>query len=244
MKKSIKKTGLIFGVPLTLILLLCAIIFSTVYFETKKMTPAKTQEIVSDVFSIKDKYVNLFIIKNGTQYIVIDAGNSAKNVSKELNQLKIDPKDVVALFLTHSDVDHIAALDLFSNAQIYLSKAEKQMINGQTARFLFMKNKLTSEYKLLEDNQTINVAGLKIQGILSVGHTPGSMCYLVNDTYLFTGDNMSLKNGKVGTFNDLFNMDSKTQKISLKKLAQLTGVSHIFTAHYGYTDNFKNAFDQ
>jgi hypothetical protein len=31
-----------------------------------------------------------------------------------------------AVFLTHSDVDHIAACSLFENAVIYLSKAEEQ----------------------------------------------------------------------------------------------------------------------
>lgn len=116
------------------------------------------------------------------------------------------------------------------------------MINGQTSRFLFLKNKLAYTYELLEDNQILDIAGLKVKGILTPGHTPGSMCYLVNDTWLFTGDSMSLVNGKVSEFNDLFNMDSETQRRSLRKLADLPAVKYIFTAHYGLTDDYQNAF--
>ncbi len=77
---------------------------------------------------------------------------------------------------------------------------------------------------------------------MSPGHTPGSMCFLIGDKFLFVGDNMSLKNGKIDPFNDFFNIDTKLQSKSLKKLALLTGVEYIFTAHYGYTNEFTQAF--
>jgi glyoxylase-like metal-dependent hydrolase (beta-lactamase superfamily II) len=177
------------------------------------------------------------------QYIAIDAGNNEKRVRQELDKLKVDPDRVVAVFLTHTDADHVAALGLFRNAVIYISKAEEQMINGQTSRFLIFKNKLGYPYKLLEDNQILDASGLKVRGILIPGHTPGSMCYLVNDVYLFTGDSLSLKNGKVDTMIDFFNMDSEMQRRNLRKLAALPNVKYIFTAHYGFTDNYQYAFD-
>ena len=120
------------------------------------------------------------------------------------------------------------------------------MINGQTARFLFIKNRLKHPYQLLEDNQILHIAGLKIRCISSPGHTPGAMCYLVNDTSLFVGDSMSLRNGKADLFNEFFNMDSETQKKSIRKLAKLEkpgGVAYVITAHYGYTDNFQHTFN-
>lgn len=89
----------------------------------------------------------------------------------------------------------------------------------------------------------VDIAGVKTKGILTPGHTPGAMCYLVNGRFLFTGDTMSLKDGRAGLFNDLFNMDSEQQKISLHKLKNVPEVKTIFSAHYGLTDNPKRAFE-
>ena len=158
-----------------------------------------------------------------------------------MEKLNIDHQKVVAVFLTHSHADHVGALELFKNATIYISREEEQMINRQTSRFSIFKNKLNYDYELVEDNQIINISDLKIKGILTPGHTPGSMCYLINDKYLFTGDTMSLKSGNVDVFNDFFNMDTITQRKSLKKLTGFPEVKYIFTAHYGFTDNYKKA---
>ncbi len=225
-----------------ILVLLLSLVLGKLYFEIKKMSSIETREVVRDVFAIQDGFVNLFLVKNGSTYIAIDAGRNLDHIQKELNLLHINPESVVAVFLTHSDVDHIAGLKLFKNARIYLSREEEQMITGQTARFLFMKNKLNYVHELVEDNQVFNVSGIKVKGILAPGHTPGSMCYLVNNTYLFTGDSMGIKNGKIIEFNKIFNMDTQTQEKSLKKLADLPGVEYLFTAHYGFTDEFQRAF--
>ena len=243
MRKRAKKILIIIGVVIGLLLLLYGAFIVKFYSETGQMSSMDTQKVIEDVYAIQDTFVNLFIIKSGDKYIAVDAGNSAENVKKALDRLMIDPRDVVAVFLTHTDSDHVSALGLFDHAVIYLSKAEEQMINGQTSRFLFFKNRLAYEYKLVEDNQILDISGLQVRGILTPGHTPGSMCYLINERYLFAGDSMSLKNGKVGEFNDFFNMDSKTQRISIRKLVDLAGVKDVFTAHYGFTDNYQMAFD-
>jgi len=234
---------LLLVVGIGFIALICGLVLGKLYFEIKKMSSLETREIVKDVFAVQDNFVNLFLVKNGSTYIAIDAGNNAEHIHQELNRLHIDPKSVAAVLLTHSDVDHIAGLSLFENAVIYLSRAEEQMITGQTSRFLFMKNKLNYAHELLEDNQVFTISGLKIKGILAPGHTPGSMCYLINDTWLFTGDSMSIKNGKVKEFNKIFNMDTQIQQKSLEKLADLPGVEYLFTAHYGFTDEFQRVFE-
>lgn len=242
MNKSAKRIGIGFGIAIGLVLLLSGVLILAIYIEIRKMSSLETQKVVDGIYAVQDTYVNLFLIKGDNRYIAIDAGNNAARVQQALDRLQIDPQKVAAVFLTHSDADHIAGLSLFNNAVIYLSAAEEQMINGQTSRFLFLKNKLAYPYEGLEDNQLIDIAGLRVRGHLTPGHTPGSMCYVINDVYLFTGDSMSLKEGKADEFNDLFNMDSKTQQRSLKKLADLSRVKYIFTAHYGYADNYQNAF--
>lgn len=238
LKRSLISSAGVLGI----ILLFAVVVLGKLYMESRKLSPVETREIVAGIYAVQDSYVNLFLVKTNDVYIAIDAGNNEKQVQQALLRLKIDPKKVAAVFLTHSDVDHTAACSLFENAVIYLSKAEEQMVTGQTPRFLFMKNQLAHPHELLDDNQILNISGLKIKGILTPGHTPGSMCFLMNDTYLFAGDTMGIKNGEVTQFNDLFNMDSRRQRKSITRLADLSGVEYVFTAHYGVIDSPETAF--
>ena len=206
------------------------------------MTPIETKEIINNIFCVKDTYVNLFLIKDSDHYITVDGGNDLNIVSEELEKLNIETEKIVAVLLTHSDADHVAAIKYFKNAKIYFSKQEEQMIKGGKQRFLFTHNKIyNKEYSLIEDQQIFNIGNIKIQGILTPGHTPGSMCYLINDKFLFTGDALSLKAGKINEFIKLINMDSEIAYESINKITQIPEAGYIFTSHFGYTDNFKNA---
>jgi len=242
MKKSIKIT--LWTIAALIILIL---IFFTFYgikasSETKKMNPIETSQLTDSIYTIKDSFVNIYLLKSGNDFIAIDGGNSVEGIKSGLNKLNINPDNVVAVLLTHTDGDHVNALSLFPKAKIYISKQEEQMINGKTSRFAFFKNSISADsYSTIEDNQVFNILNYAIQGILVPGHTPGSMCYLIKDKYLFTGDALSLKEGKISGFNKFFNMDSKTALESMSKLSHFENAEYIFTAHYGFTNDYKNA---
>lgn len=209
---------------------------------TRDMRALPTGEVVPGVFAVNNTFCNMYLVKAGDTYIAIDAAKSADAVARGLAELKITPESVTVVLLTHSDGDHIGAVKLFKNAKVYISAAEEQMVNGKTARaFGFKKNSLPVPYSLLNDGEELDIAGVRVKGILTRGHTPGSMCYLVNGAYLFTGDTLSLKDGNVGLMSEFFNMDSKTEGQSIKMLAGLQGITHIFTDHFGYTDDFQKA---
>lgn len=243
--KLVKKASITVGIIAAIMVIMSGLYGLKMRSELGKMRPDDTKEIIEGIYVIKDDtYINMHLIKVDNGYVAIDAAQHEKIVKRELNKLNIDPERVIAVFLTHSDYDHVGAVMLFRNAEVYISVAEEQMINGKTARAAFIhRNKLNSDYQLIEDNQTIDIAGLKVKGILTPGHTPGSMCYLINDKYLFTGDTLNLKDQKVEVFNEFFNMDTATNKKSIKKLATLPGIKYIFTAHYGSTDNVEKAFE-
>jgi len=90
------------------------------------------------------------------------------------------------------------------------------------------------------------VGKTSVEAIATPGHTLGSMSYLVNDSILFVGDTVMLKEGKVRPLSKQFSrdkvhMDIARQTESIKELAQLENISLMVTAHTGFTTDFQSA---
>jgi glyoxylase-like metal-dependent hydrolase (beta-lactamase superfamily II) len=210
--------------------------------EMSGFAPMETGTVVDDIFVVKDDFANVFIVQDGTQYLVIDCATSPTTVAEQMKKLGINPNDVTAVFLTHSDGDHVGALSLFSKAKLYMSKEEEQMINGTKTKFLWFGNSISrTDYILLEDRQIVQTGNLKIEGILAPGHTSGMMAYLINDRYLFTGDILSLKDGRIAPIPAFFDMDNAQAIKSMDIIRHLPSAEYIFTAHWGFTDDYKAA---
>jgi len=241
MKKFLKKLLWTLGALVLLIVVFMIIYLVISKSAVKRMMPVETRQITDDVYAVKNKYVNMYLVKDGNNFIAIDAGIRKGAVKNELKKLEIDPDKVRAVLLTHSDGDHAGGISLFDKAVIYLPKEEEQVINGETGRFLWFGNKIdTKNYKLLND-KSFKIGDLKIRMISTPGHTAGSTCYVVNDKYLFTGDALRLHNGLVEPFPKIINKSARKARRSMHYVLGLEGVQYIFTAHYGYTDNYKAA---
>jgi glyoxylase-like metal-dependent hydrolase (beta-lactamase superfamily II) len=89
----------------------------------------------------------------------------------------------------------------------------------------------------ISDNEIITINSRTIQVIATPGHADDSVCFLVDSQYLFVGDNLSLRNGKVGLFNSIYNKSDKQQEADIAKLAGLDGIRYVITAHYGFAEN-------
>ncbi len=242
MKKVTIRILLVVFVLLVVLAILFGLFAYKFSSETSIMTPHETGEIVPGVFAVKDDFVNLFLVKYQDGYVAIDAGNNTETIANELQKISINQDEIKAILLTHSDADHTALARLSMEIPVHLPKNEEQLINGQTNRFAIFGNQLERSYSLLVHDQVLRFGNLTIRCVDSPGHTPGSMSFLVNNRYLFTGDSTSLIDGKIGLFNDFFNMDNDTQAKTLKELAKLNTVTHVFTAHYGSTNDASNAF--
>ena len=242
MNKTLKRILIGIAILIGLIILIAVGFGLKFKSEVKNMHVIETKEVVKGVFAIKNGFVNMFLVKDSDNYIAIDAGADVKVIKEELKKLNIDTSKVVAVFLTHADGDHTAALSAFSNAKIYLSTDEEQMINGKTAKMMFFHNSISrKDYTLVHDGQRNFIGNTLISCISTPGHTPGSMSYLVNDYYLFVGDAFGLKNGKIDKPNSFFSKDMPLAIESFKKINNLPAAKYIFTAHVGFSRDCKNA---
>lgn len=205
--------------------------------ESKKaqaaFTPCATGEAAEGVFAVRDDFVDAFAVSDGDSWIVFDGGVHADAVIAGFSGLGIDPGKVEAVFLTHSDYDHTAAVGHFPNARVFMSDKEVDMVNGKIHRAFLFDNKVSFKYTTIADGETMRIGMRSVKAIVTPGHTVGSACYLVDGRFLFTGDTISLRDGKICTFDDVFNMDSKLQAKSIGKIASLRGIEKILTAHYG-----------
>lgn len=190
----------------------------------------------------------MFVYTAADPPICFDTGISEEDVKRGFDSLGFKPEHVKYVFLTHTDRDHVGGLNLFKNADVYLSIDEEQMINRTTPRFVgFVYNPpLKKTYTLLKNEDSVQAGEAKIEALATPGHTPGSMSYLVNSSFLFVGDTVVLRDGKVRHFSrrhlrDLTHMDIATQTKSVKKLAQLKNISLMATAHTGFTTEFESA---
>jgi len=202
------------------------------------MNPTETGNISgTDVIAINDGMNSVYLVETESGYILFDAGSNMKRVESTLNENDININDVKWVFISHSDSDHTSSLPLFPNAEVYMSENEIPLIDGTVKRNLFSSNNLPigiDDIIRLNDGQSLLLGDVKIECINVHGHTNGSMVYLVDEKYLFTGDAFKYSKGELRVHP--FTMD-KTQ--SLKSIEMLRGIIHggeltVFTSHYGY----------
>ena len=235
MKKVIKRALMI------IVVIFILLIGIGLYFVSPmiSMQPVETGQIPNtNIYSLENDLSAAYFIKTDDGHIMIDAGSDMEKINNSLKDANININDVKWIFLTHSDSDHVAALTLFPNATIYIGKDELPLINGSMKRNFFGGNNLPSgidvnEITLLSNNQELSFNGTNVKCISVSGHTPGSMVYLIDNQYLFTGDAFKIENGNIRVHP--FTMDSELSEKTIEKLKKTINSSDIvLTSHYGF----------
>jgi len=234
MKKGIKRMLLIIGAVFVLFIGIGLVY----YFPMLLMSPAETGRVSeTNIYIVKNKIGAVFFIKTDIGYIMIDAGSDINALETSLDENKISINDVKWIFLTHSDYDHVDGLTLFPNADIFMSEDELQLIDGTSKRSPFGGNKMPSgvdigKIILLQDGQEFLFNATKIKCIKTPGHTNGSMAYLVDGQYLFTGDAFKIKNENISVHP--YTMDKNLAKKTIEQLTEtISNSSIVLTSHYG-----------
>lgn len=236
MQNKTKRNILLFVIAAFLVLVVIALVN---FYPMLVMRPMETGGIEgTSIISVRNSINNMFFIQSDSGYIAIDAGTNKDAIEKTLAELSINPSDIRYLLLTHSDYDHVGSLATFSNAQLLMSEDEWQMVSGVTKRNQSKYNSLPAgvdmnSVELLADGQELSLDGQSVRCMKTPGHTPGSMSYLIDGKYLFTGDAVRIKGNRLLVHP--FTMDEKEAQITIEMLmAAKESYSLLFTAHYGY----------
>ncbi len=124
--------------------------------------------------------------------LVIDPGGNPQDIFRAISDSGLDIK-VIAL--THGHSDHIAAL-----YDIQERTGAKTVIHTADAEFLHGRGDFSTMFgisyktpeppgRLLHKDDIIDVGGLPFSVLHTPGHTPGSICLLIDDK-VFTGDTL------------------------------------------------------
>ena len=141
---------------------------STLHFKDSEL------EIHKVVVGPMDNNVFVLRCRQSGEGLLIDAANEHElllDLCKNLN--------VQQVLETHGHWDHIQAVPQVRDAgySVHVTQADAHMLDSYD--------------EILEDDCVISVGRVKLETILTPGHTPGSMCFKVNDKpILFSGDTL------------------------------------------------------
>lgn len=163
-------------------------------------------------------YAYLVGAKEGKEVVAIDVAWSADDVNAKAQK---EGREIVAILLTHTHFDHCNATDKLAkkiNAPVYVHEKEAEELPAGL------------EIRTTKEGTKISIAGIDILCLHTPGHTPGSQCFLVDES-IFTGDTLFVDNcGRV----DLPGSSPREMTASLKRLAGLPEKIVVYPGHnYG-----------
>ena len=128
--------------------------------------------------------------EDASECVVIDPGSEPKRILRAAGD-----KRIAAILLTHGHFDHIGAVSALADGKVPVLIHEKDapMLTDPSLNasldLLNLPVSVCPATDLLRDGDRRTFAGLEIEVLHTPGHTPGSVCYRIED-HLFTGDTL------------------------------------------------------
>ena len=232
--------------------------FMSFMFKGKEIfKPLNTGFIDDRVSCIREYVANIYFYTKDGHTIMIDAGYNYGRLAEKMQWLHINPKEIKEILVTHQDTDHVGAIEqgsdgLFNDAKIYIGKIENEYLEGHKHRKVFWglttlpQVVIDNQKVLIEDGQVFYIGNIKVEAILVPGHTWGHLVYLIDDSYLFTGDKIWFGADGGYAFLNTLAEDRKLQCQSLQRLKEILEKRNlqlkIITGHTGWTDDFTFTF--
>ncbi len=160
---------------------------------------------------------NTYVLDCGEHLIVIDAGVHPDVILDDMR------KPIKAVFLTHSHYDHSLYVREYHGYGIpvytswSMNEGLQDALLNVSQYFNCPQSFILPNPNILDDGETVDIDGVKVQCIFTPGHSSDSVCYLIEDN-LFTGDTLfSIAVGRM----DFVNSSVEDMITSLSKLKTL-----------------------
>ncbi len=136
---------------------------------------------------------NCYLVFNSNKdSVVIDPGAQGEVISEKIESLGLN---VISILLTHAHFDHIGAVGYLVskyNCDVILHKNDVALLKDRdlnlSERFTNKSIDFCGKYKAVTEQKLV-LLGKTFEFLHTPGHTPGSVCILVDDM-LFTGDTL------------------------------------------------------
>ena len=148
-----------------------------------------------------------YVIETTTGLVLVDAGlrSDASLIKSQLEHLGLDWKQIRAILITHAHGDHSGGAERLrteTRARVYAGRGDAEVLRaGGPREAIFSAFSLpggqlhtTTIDVELTGNESIEFGDTRIKAMATPGHTPGSVCYLMEREgvrTLFTGDVIS-----------------------------------------------------
>lgn len=142
---------------------------------------------------------NCYILESASKALVIDPGDEPERILRFLNDLKVQPSQIIA---THAHFDHVLGVDKIRAAlkiPFLIHHEDLSMLEEMQSRVRqFMGLSVPPPPKVdrfLSDGELLTVGHDAVKVLHTPGHSPGSIS-LAGPGYVFTGD--ALFNQSIG----------------------------------------------
>lgn len=154
----------------------------------------KFSETIFETLTVGPLAVNCYIIgsKKDNTAIVIDAGGNPEEILHHINKHQLTLQFIIN---THAHFDHVGGvkpLQDLTGAKFLLHQEDIPLLhclNDQTDAFGLPTIPIPRVDKALADGEEIIVGNEVIRIIHTPGHSPGSVCFYINDA-VFVGDTL------------------------------------------------------
>lgn len=173
---------------------------------------------------------NCYLVSGDDFALVIDPGKYDERIAQFLNKNAGVKRYIL---LTHTHFDHICGAKQLreeTNTDILISKEDATGLfdpKFSLSELFHIRQPIFYADKTLTDGEIISIGSKEIHCIATPGHSPGSMCFLIDDT-LFSGD--TLFAGSIGR-TDFPHSNHNDMVSSLKRLSLLKPETRVLPGH-------------
>lgn len=152
-----------------------------------------------------------YVVETGEGLILFDSGLEADAgpLRSQMAELGLDWRRIRAIFLTHAHGDHTGGADALraaTGARVHAGAGDVGVLKAGKPREAFFSTFAMYGWTThpttidvpLNGGETIDIGSVRIEAIATPGHTPGSICYLVERRgvrALFSGDVIMMLRG-------------------------------------------------